>query len=694
MLDSAAAGDISAVRDHTRELIAAAFDSTEPALIEAPPSSGKTTSTYDLAIDSETPVTYLCSRIDLYEEATEHFRQAEDAVPHFEGCRITETADTETATTYAVIPSPYRDCPSFQEGEPGNETLIRKKYASGMSAYKLHMSEATDVVTPCGSDCPYMQKLRQIDYGNDSIDILIGHHKHSHRESYVRDRIVVLDEFNADAFLTEFPDVSTETRDDPCKTIPNFLNAVDGVESSFPTQTFSDITDILVKRFTHEDAVAAIEWFRSHGVSRGDAEEFDFLTESLFQYDNTHLLAPFLTFSLFCMEPLGNDIEMAPHPNNDHLQLWEDVGLSPSTRVIRDRNTNQMSVLRPPDISLAKQVIGLDGLPTPELWDLLLPPDSSFSHQQVLEKSDFISYLKDGLNMSLTQVGDGMYHYAGGRVSTQDGLRLRAITLIEDAPVPVISTKRALDGYQNDGLLYRYVAETSEHEDTETNFEYESLLARNFASVKSSNEFEQEDLGVVMGTPYPGDDVVRRWAGLCGRGVEVSNTGEERTFGEFGDKIYQHLTHNQVVQAILRFGRDESVYEEDGAQVYVSTKALPEWFEMNNTLDICTKTTELAVVKALRSLARKEDKQAYHYRTVKILTEDINNSDRIEDHITENQVRRELEELVKSGFVIVKRNHGKGGADCYRWDLSTSVRIIEENSVICDQRVYLVDTTV
>jgi hypothetical protein len=278
-------------------------------------------------------------------------------------------------------------------------------------------------------------------------------------------------------------------------------------------------------------------------------------------------------------------------------------------------------------------------------------------------------YLKDGLNMSLTQVGGGMYHYAGGRVSSKDEQRLKAITLIEDAPVPVISTKRALKEYYNDGLLSKYVQSTTEHEDNETNFEYESLLARNFAQVKSSNEFEKEDLGVVMGTPYPGDDVVRRWAGLCGRGVEVTGTGEQRTFGEFGDKVYRHLTHNQVVQAILRFGRDESVYEEDGAQVYISTKAVPEWFEINNSLTKCMGAIGIDIVKTLRSIALKEDKQRDHYRIVRNLTENINNSDYFEDSIAKDQVRNRLEELVECDFVSVKRNHGEGGRHIYRWEI-------------------------
>jgi len=71
MLDSTTAGDISAVRDHTRELINDAGDGDEPVLIEAPPNSGKTTNAVKLALEAEKPVTYLARRIDLYEQAEE-----------------------------------------------------------------------------------------------------------------------------------------------------------------------------------------------------------------------------------------------------------------------------------------------------------------------------------------------------------------------------------------------------------------------------------------------------------------------------------------------------------------------------------------------------------------------------------------------------------------------------------------------
>jgi hypothetical protein len=349
-----------------------------------------------------------------------------------------------------------------------------------------------------------------------------------------------------------------------------------------------------------------------------------------------------------------------------------------------------MNVFRPPDLSQAQQVIGLDGLPTPPLWNLFLPPEKSFALQQVLEKEDLMRYISEGLNMSLTQIGDGMHHYAGGRISPYDEDRLRAITGTEDAKLPLIASKKALSVFSDYAVLEKYVAETSEHEDGETNFEYECLLARNFASVKSSNEFSKEDLGVVMGTPYPGDDIVRRWAGLCGRGVKVSGEGENKTFGEFGDQVFKHLTHNQVVQAILRFGRDSSVYDHGGAQVYVSTQALPDWFEIEDRLDVCTDKKLLAVMKKLRAIhLQNTESIPDQYRTARTLCEAVNDSDYV-DEISERYVRKSLEKIVDFDFALVERDRGEYCADIYRWNAAIPVEVVEGKPVVSARRTYVI----
>jgi len=349
-----------------------------------------------------------------------------------------------------------------------------------------------------------------------------------------------------------------------------------------------------------------------------------------------------------------------------------------------------MNVFRPPDLSQAQQVIGLDGLPTPALWNLFLPPEESFTLQQVLEKEDLMRYISEGLNMSLTQIGDGMHHYAGGRISPYDEDRLRAITATENAKLPLISSKKALRVFSDYDVLEKYVTEINEQENDGANFEYEPLMAQNFARVKSSNEFGKEDLGVVMGTPYPGDDIVRRWAGLCGRGVKVSGEGEGKTFGEFGDKVFNHLTHNQVVQAILRFGRDSSVYENGGAKVYVSTQALPDWFETEDRLDVCTDKKLLAVMKELRAIhLQNSECVPKQYRTARTLFEAVKDSDYI-DKISKRYVRKSLEKIADLDFAIVKRNRGEYSADIYRWNPATSVEVVEGKPVVSARRTYVI----
>src|SRR5699024_9069901 len=95
MLTSEQATDLDEVRQHTREAIREAGTAEERVLVEPPPSSGKSTTAYELASWSETPVTYLAGRTDLYEQAIDWCEEQSDL-------------------SYEVIPSPHRDCPTFR----------------------------------------------------------------------------------------------------------------------------------------------------------------------------------------------------------------------------------------------------------------------------------------------------------------------------------------------------------------------------------------------------------------------------------------------------------------------------------------------------------------------------------------------------------------------------------------------------
>ena len=702
MLTGDLAGDLSTVQSYTERIVEEAFEAKDPVLVESPPSSGKTTTALQLAATSDTPVTYLCGRTDLYEEAKRELEESDHNVD------------------FVKIPSPHRDCDSFKKGSPGNQEKLKKLYNKGYSGRKLHFLPKENIITPCGENCEYLKKLDKVENRIDEIDVLIGHHSHAHRDHYVKDRIVILDEFNADAFISSYPNPGSDIIDDPEEIIPAFLEGLADNDQypGFPSGKLRDFTDLLVQRQDDMLTEIATSWFTTHGASRGDAEEMEFLAPSSYQHNRDHLLAPFLTLGILCMERVGPDIEMAPHPDSNVIDVWKDANLNPSTRVVRNRNTSKMTVLRPPDFSRAEQVVGLDGTPTLDLWNLLLPPNSEFDLQRVVAKSDFTEYLESGLNMSLIQIGGGMHHYATGHISSYDRKRFRAVKALEHQKIPLISSKQAIQEYKDNELLRDYVAQINLSERSKyKNTEYSKYKASNFASIKSSNAFKNESIGMVFGTPYPGDDVIKRWAGLCGVGVEPEGKGKKKTFNQLGrspaksdggneieihtnekdhegigNQIYKHYVHNQVVQAILRFGRDESVIKNGGATVYISTHALPAWVDITKKLIVPTKEKRAAIIEQLYEVFATNDKNTFSYQTAKSLMGRVEASDSI-DSISERYVCNTLNILSNNNIAECREGYGIGGADQYRWNAQTCIESALGYSIVHGtDRMYVLNS--
>lgn len=163
MSPSSKIGDVEEVRRHTKQLIEAASSANDPVLIEAPPNSGKSRSVFHLAATTETPVTYLAGRTDLYDQAKEW--------------------SNEHDHNSAVAPSPFRDCPTFLGENNGDERKATQLYKKGYSGRKIHFLDSNTVHTPCHtshSPCEYIRKLEQIESGAEEIDFLIGNHQHAY----------------------------------------------------------------------------------------------------------------------------------------------------------------------------------------------------------------------------------------------------------------------------------------------------------------------------------------------------------------------------------------------------------------------------------------------------------------------------------------------------------------------------------
>lgn len=439
MLTSEQATDLDEVRQHTRETIREACTAEGPVLVEAPPSSGKSTTAYELASWSETPVTYLAGRTDLYEQAIDWCKE-------------------QGALSYEVIPSPHRDCPTFRGETSTSDSRVKRLYNRGQSGRKIHYEETVD--TPCLSmepTCPYLEKLQRVEQATESIDLLIGNHKHGNRRMYIEDRIVVLDEFNPDPFLTRFPsEEDSDAVDVPGEIIRHFLTDLEKHDTGFPTETFNDLTDFITKRDDVEARTRALEWFQKHGIRRSDAVDLEFLDVTSYRYDATHVLAPFLTCSLLCMEKVAPGIDLAPPPKGDRREAWLETGVGVGTKCVRDRNTGEMYVLQPPNLGPAEQVIGLDAIPTVPLWNVVFGGASEFDHRQIVGREDMQRYLKQALKMDIIQLGGGMHHYAGGRMSGKDEQRFAVIGAREDGKPALISTMRVARDGGSQSITRRY----------------------------------------------------------------------------------------------------------------------------------------------------------------------------------------------------------------------------------------------
>ncbi|WP_273837629.1 helix-turn-helix domain-containing protein [Halococcus sp. PRR34] len=231
----------------------------------------------------------------------------------------------------------------------------------------------------------------------------------------------------------------------------------------------------------------------------------------------------------------------------------------------KDTTVHLLSV---PNFESANGVVGLDGTPTKRMWDTAF--GVSFDHERVVPEERMNDYLTDALDIHVHQYG--AHNDNGGTRPYSSGVHLYADTdekllhgmgMHFDAEPDVITTKAAIRRYDEDDRVLHHADEY-----------------RNFASVKSSNAFRESTLGAVLGSPHPGDETFKRWGAFMGLPIRrlgdnsPDDKGPNLEYGRTGDEIYQHYVHNQVLQSILRFGRDGQE-----AHVLVTSMCTPSWVE-------------------------------------------------------------------------------------------------------------------
>lgn len=218
------AKNLKSVRKKTTELIKEAVRSEDSILVEAPPSSGKTTSVFKVADETGIPITYLTKRHDLYDEAEKNCENL-----GLDSWRV---------------PAPHRNCPAFDESNQQYHAEAVSLYDLGIGAAKIHEK----LSLPCSSNCDYMKKWDS--FAPKKTDVVIGNYLHAFIDSVIDDRVVVFDEFPGQAFEKEFTNAD--------EVVTNFLRK----EDEIPFQDFLDLFD---GRNNTDQVSELYAWIKNNG---------------------------------------------------------------------------------------------------------------------------------------------------------------------------------------------------------------------------------------------------------------------------------------------------------------------------------------------------------------------------------------------------------------------------------------------
>lgn len=535
----------------TTRTIARALNEGAHTVIEALPSSGKSTGLIKAAATTEVPVTVLTSRHDLYDDYQE--RCEEHDLSHKE------------------LPSFHNDCPTAN-GEYGREweTAVRSAYRSGLSGNEIHRydEQLFGEPLPCdhGHECPYKQHW---DFNPEAYDVLIGNYVHAYNTTMTTDRTVVFDEFPSSNLVEEFDmeEVALMTGD--------FLKKHEEIP-------FDNHKEVIEHRSDDERRRKAEQWFLDNedgdnGIERDTTAR---INESLGKnqsragdakwnekkHTRNHPLAPLLTYALINGQDLGNGWEYS----NLELGFASDYGrLSPCVSAL-NWDSRTLSVLRPPQLTEADGVICLDGTPELALWRTVV--DNDLTKQQVLSEDERCEYLTDVLGYQIVQTTDRANHYASGNYvhPEQDGVLFEGARQETGVQPSLISTKNAVAKYDETDVLTP-IDDVDGIEDcrASTNVEW-------YGNLKGTNDYEDERVGIVSGSQHFGDDYVKKWCAFNNERVEHidGTTGIDREYSTaLGNAVQTNMREHNVFQAIMRFERGSG----SGALVFVNTAAFPDW---------------------------------------------------------------------------------------------------------------------
>lgn len=565
--------------ERTQGAIREAFESGEQVLVEALPTLGKSYGTVKIAAETDTPVTIFTERRELYDDVAEWCAKL--------GLRSRE------------LPAMTENCPSYSENpESSIERKVLDLYERGATPRQIH--ETLDGL-PCqrNGNCHSMEAW---DFEVDEYDVLVGHYSQAEVKPLVDDRVVIVDECPNGVY-----DVVVDDRLGP--SVSAFLSDLcDDEQTDLPEEaptTYAALSQKDSSSTLGRKLRTAIESY----ISERDSWEPDASTNDLVTQDHTqvHRRAPEAAYAVLCGESTFNGFQRVEMPNG--------------TVLLHDPGSLKVRIRDPPSFDTARSVVCLDGTPTRRLWESAL--GISFdNHETVLDADERRSYVSEVQGWEFVQTTtDYVYNYTRREnVNVEKSAAfVDAVRHSHEQSPTAISTKQCIAALRETEVIDKNDA------------------TANYGGLKSSNDFADHDLGIVLGTRHLPRRWVEREAAFEAESITPEGRGHQKTYNsEYGDALLQHMREHEVLQAAMRFGRDEDTE----ARVYVHTASFPEWVPA---------ITENVEVHTHAKSAREDVIAALDSTSPPWTATDIHDHDRV--GVTKRRVGDVLREFCDSGVL-------------------------------------------
>lgn len=247
------------------------------------------------------------------------------------------------------------------------------------------------------------------------------------------------------------------------------------------------------------------------------------------------------------------------------------VGHGDNTSVVLGSQGVLRQIHQPPDLSKARCVVGLDAYPSLRLWELNAGED--LQYLPVLTPDEKKLWRRERRKLHVVRVGRDVRSYTEGwRGNVSDSKAqaiIRSLTRKYGSAFRTSISSKAIEGDVRRMLVYAGAQNP------------ETL---HFGDLKSRNDFDGEEVGLVVGCNDPGDNRILDMLGLCGlEALPEYNDNGERGYGrkfvgpdaDAAANFLASVREHNLTQAVGRYARHPDD-ESSGAKVYVWSAALPE----------------------------------------------------------------------------------------------------------------------